>query len=88
MKTAIITSILAILSFLSTWAQDTLWVRYDNRFTENKAFQLNAKVDSVEFCISSSKYPQAPILKIYNSSISKGYYEYRISTLLGNIQET
>ena len=52
MKTAIITSILAILSLLSTWAQDTLWVRYDNRFTENKAFQLNAKVDSVEFCIS------------------------------------
>ena len=86
MKTAIITSILAILSFLSTWAQDTLWVRYDNRFTENKAFQLNAKVDSVEFCISSSKYSQDPILKIYNSSISKGYYEYRISTLLGNNQ--
>lgn len=86
MKTAIITSILAILSFLSTWAQDTLWVRYDNRFTENKAFQLNAKVDSVEFCISSSKYSQDPILKIYNSSMSKGYYEYRISTLLGNNQ--
>lgn len=86
MKIAIISAILAILSFLSTRAQDTLWVRYDNRFTENKAFQLNAKVDSVEFCISSSKYSQDPILKIYNSSISKGYYEYRISTLLGNNQ--
>lgn len=86
MKIAIISAILAILSFLSTRAQDTLWVRYDNRFTENKAFQLNSKIDSVEFCLSSSNYKQEPVLKMYNATLSKGYLEYRLSSLLGSNQ--
>lgn len=89
MKNTFITIALAATSMLSAMAQDTLWVRYDNRFAENKPYKINANVDSVEFRISSVATIKEPVLRLYNTKSSKGYTEYRVSSLMdgntGNI---
>lgn len=86
MKTSVISAIIAVASCSQLAAQDTLWVRYDNRFVENKAFKINSGIDSIEFCISSSEYSDKPVLRMYNTRYTKGYSEYQYSTLLGNNQ--
>lgn len=83
MRRFLLSAVIAATSATATMAQDTLWVQYDNRFTDNKSYPISSKVDSVEFCLTGLNLAKPyPILKLYNSSLTKGYSEYRISTLV------
>lgn len=83
MRRFLLSAVIAATSATATMAQDTLWVQYDNRFTDNKSYPISSKVDSVEFCLTGLNVAKPyPILKLYNSSLTKGYSEYRISTLV------
>ena len=78
-----ITAILYILSFvgLSTFAQESIWVKYDNRFLPNKQYTI--KGDSVVFCMNDRNGAQ-PVMHLYNEVYTKGYTEYRLQTLFGD----
>lgn len=83
MRRLLLSAVVAVASVTAAMAQDTLWVQYDNRFADNKFFALSSKVDSVEFCLTGLNIANPyPILKLYNSSLTKGYSEYRISSLV------
>lgn len=83
MRRLLLSAVVAVASATAAMAQDTLWVQYDNRFADNKFFALSSKVDSVEFCLTGLNIANPyPILKLYNSSLTKGYSEYRISSLV------
>ncbi|MBQ5378188.1 MAG: hypothetical protein IIU48_06680, partial [Prevotella sp.] len=73
--------ILATLSLHQAFAQDTIWVKYDNRFKANKSFSIGT-ADSIEFRMQE-RDGSIPIMKIYRSNVSRGYVEYRLSTLFG-----
>lgn len=78
----LMTLLCTVVSILDVQAQDTIWVKYDNRFTENKSFTI-AKYDSIEFRMSE-RTASNPVMKLYTTTNSKGYVEYRLSTLFGN----
>ena len=83
MRRILLSAAIAAASATAAMAQDTLWVQYDNRFTDNKSYVISSKVDSVEFCLTGLGVAKPyPILKLYNSSLTKGYSEYRISSLI------
>lgn len=73
--------ILATLSLHQAFSQDTIWVKYDNRFKANKSFSIGT-ADSIEFRMQE-RDGSIPIMKIYRSNVSRGYVEYRLSTLFG-----
>lgn len=77
----IICIMLAVLGLQHAMAQDTIWVKYDNRFKANKSFSVS-NADSIEFRMSE-KDNTLPIMKIYRKNISRGYVEYRLATLFG-----
>ena len=88
MRRLLLSAVVAVASATAAMAQDTLWVQYDNRFADNKFFALSSKVDSVEFCLTGLNIANPyPILKLYNSSLTKGYSEYRISSLVNCLAE-
>ena len=85
MNKTILTALAFIAALLQGMAQDTLWVRFDNRFTENKNFLIRENIDSVEFCISNTTLQKkTPVIKLFSESYTKGYIEYRLYNLLGN----
>ena len=63
-------------------AQDTLWVRYDNRFKDNKSFAV-AGYDSVEFR-SHKLNNDEPVLRFYSSKFGTGFMDYKLSLIFGN----
>ena len=73
---------LVVLGTLRLAAQDTLWVKFDDRFTANKSYAIG-KNDSVEFRMSESN-GRNPVMRLYNPIYSKGYSEYRLQSLLGS----
>ncbi|MCR5130780.1 MAG: DUF4859 domain-containing protein [Prevotella sp.] len=62
-------------------AQDTLWVKFDDRFQNNKSYSI-VREDSVAFRMNA-RTGLYPVLTLYRSSLSKGYTEYRLHTLFG-----
>lgn len=74
--------LLATLGLQHATAQDTIWVKYDNRFKPNKAFSIS-NADSIEFRMQE-RDGSVPIMKIYRSSVTRGYVEYRLATLFGS----
>ncbi len=61
--------ILATLSLHQAFAQDTIWVKYDNRFKANKSFSIGT-ADSIEFRMQE-RDGSIPIMKIYRSNVSR-----------------
>lgn len=55
MKRLMIT-ILAVFTLQHVVSQDTIWVKYDNRFKANKAFSI-ATADSIEFRCKNATVP-------------------------------
>jgi hypothetical protein len=86
MKTKTLLAILAlmVLGCAKAAAQDTLWVKYDNRFTANKNYVIR-NADSLEFRMND-RNGAYPVLRLYNTNFSKGYTEYRLQTLFGDSQ--
>ena len=83
-KTLLATLALMVLSCAKAAAQDTLWVKYDNRFTANKNYVIR-NADSLEFRMND-RNGAYPVLRLYNTNFSKGYTEYRLQTLFGDSQ--
>ena len=70
----LLSAFMALTAIISVSAQDTLWIKDDNRFTENKAIPLQ-NVDSVVFK-SNSMY-------VYNPTLASKYLFYPYQTYLG-----
>ncbi len=83
-KTLLATLALMALGCAKAAAQDTLWVKYDNRFTANKNYVIR-NADSLEFRMND-RNGAYPVLRLYNTNFSKGYTEYRLQTLFGDSQ--
>ena len=83
-KTLLATLALMVLGCSKAAAQDTLWVKYDNRFTANKNYVIR-NADSLEFRMND-RNGAYPVLRLYNTNFSKGYTEYRLQTLFGDSQ--
>lgn len=69
-----------VLPVFSLQAQDTLWVRYDNRFLDNKRLLAASDYDSLEFISGKS----SPIIRCYTPMLEKGYFDYHLSSLVGS----
>ena len=63
-----------VLPVFSLQAQDTLWVRYDNRFLDNKRLLAASDYDSLEFISGKS----SPIIRCYTPMLEKGYFDYHL----------
>ena len=74
-RKTIISIALTLSSVASLSAQDTLWVRYDNRFKANASVLLN-DVDSI--AVSNTG------LRLYKASVAAGYTDRQFSSLIPN----
>jgi hypothetical protein len=62
----------------SAQAQDSLWIRYDDRFTPNRRLLSLAGCDSMEFRASRT----APIVRCYTQSQARGYFDYYLTSII------
>ena len=79
MKTKILTALFCLYGILSMHAQDSLWVRYDNRFKANKFVMDISEYDSIEFRARGTM----PVIRRYSTSFDNGYADYRMSGMTG-----
>ena len=80
MKTKIFAFLIMISSTLGMYAQDSLWVRYDDRFKENKFLMDISEYDSIEFRARGTM----PVIRRYSASLANGYSDYRLSGMTGS----
>lgn len=59
-------------------AQDSIWIKFDNRFLENKALLKVSDYDSVEFRSTGI----VPVLRRYSQQFSRGYSDLRINSII------
>lgn len=85
MRNALIRSVLTYVfaaMTLSTTAsaqtQDSLWIRYDDRFTPNRRLLSLAGCDSMEFRASRT----APVVRCYTPSQARGYFDYYLTSII------
>ncbi len=79
LRKSLLTIVLLLLATAPLQAQDTLWVKYDNRFKENKPFPIT-RYDSVEFRLRDNK--DVPILRMYRKTTGR-IVDNSIEGLLG-----
>lgn len=79
MKTKILLSLLLLSGALGLSAQDSLWVKFDNRFKANKFVMDISEYDSVEFRARGTM----PVIRRYSSAFDGGYADYRLSGMTG-----
>ena len=76
--------LLLLLTFFvaipSIWAQDTIWVKYNDRFKSNRVMGVKS-YDSLEFRLRDDS--ETPVLRLYSPSMSNGYMELSLSTIMG-----
>ena len=80
MKKQILLSCMAVLLTTAAWAQDTLWVKYTDRFKSNYVLRVKS-YDSIEFRMSDND-ATLPVIRTYNSRLSKGYSERSLLNIL------
>ena len=80
MKKYISAAILVMATALSTFAQDSLWVKYDNRFKENRFLMSFAGCDSIEFRASTNT-PPVPVIRRYRNGETS---DFRVTNVVGN----
>ena len=73
-------AVMAVMGWLHVAAQDTLWVKFDDRFKAHKTLSIKNN-DSVAFCMND-RNGTYPVMHLYNPVYSKGYSEYRLQSLL------
>lgn len=79
MRKLLLTALLALTAMAGLQAQDTIWIRNDNRFKANTAIDI-AKYDSIEFRTNIYK-DTVPVRRSYSSTfVSKGYFDFSIPT--------
>ena len=71
----ILTAILAMAASMHSIAQDSLWVRYDNRFKANRFVTNIAGYDSIEFRASTTSTP-VPVVRRYKDG---EYSDFKIT---------
>ena len=71
----ILTAILAMAASMQSIAQDSLWVRYDNRFKANRFVTNIAGYDSIEFRASTTSTP-VPVVRRYKDG---EYSDFKIT---------
>lgn len=71
---------MAVLLTTAAWAQDTLWVKYTDRFKSNYVLRVKS-YDSIEFRMSDND-ATLPVIRTYNSRLSKGYSERSLLNIL------
>lgn len=76
------TAFVAVATLLSgqSMAQDTLWVKYNNRFLPNKQLLTISQFDSIEIRTKAA----VPVLRCFSQEYSKGYLDYRLKELVGD----
>ena len=79
MKAKILTALFCLSGALNMYAQDSLWVRYDNRFKANKFLMDISEFDSIEFRARGTM----PVIRRYSTSFDNGYADYRLSGMTG-----
>ena len=72
MKRYILATLLATSVTIPCLAQDSLWVKYDNRFKANRFVTSIADYDSIEFRASTNTTP-VPILRRHKDGTYKDY---------------
>lgn len=72
-------SLLLLPASLQAVAGDSLWVKSDNRFQENRFLFDAADYDSLEFRARGTM----PVIRRYTSKADNGYMDYRLSGLTG-----
>ena len=77
-----IVSFLFVLSLIggNACAQDSLWVKYDNRFKDNQFVMDFSSLDSIEFRARGT----VPVLRRYSDQYEKGYADYRLTGVNGS----
>jgi hypothetical protein len=75
MKKIYLLTLVALLSTCKLAAQDTLWVKYDNRFLANKSFALQG-VDSIDF--------KSSIVYFYGEQFPLKHKLYTYTSLVGD----
>lgn len=68
---------------LASASSDSLWIRFDNRFKDNRFIMSLEGIDSIEFRASSNTSP-IPIIRRYSDKWDKGYADYRLNNVVGN----
>ena len=61
-------------------AQDTIWVKYTDRFKANRVMSVKS-YDSLEFRLPDNN--ESPVLRLYNPSMTNGYLDLSLSTFMG-----
>lgn len=62
------------------FAQDSIWIKYDNRFLDNKALVEISGCDSVEFRTIGT----VPVIRRYSPDFARGYSDTRLNALVGS----
>lgn len=77
MRKILLTALFAISAMVGIHAQDTLWIRYDNRFKANGSVKISA-YDSIEFRTDVRK-DTVPVRRSYASMFApKGYFDFTV----------
>lgn len=61
-------------------AQDSIWIKFDDRFIGNKALLKVSDYDSIEF----RSIGTLPVLRRYSQQYANGYSDLRLSTVVGS----
>lgn len=79
-KPLILTVFMAFIA-MTAFAQDSLWVKYQNRFKDNRFLFSMEGLDSVELL---GRNTTLPVLRRYSSRYSKGYQDYRLTGMFSS----
>lgn len=78
MRKLLLTALLAATALAGIHAQDTLWIKYNNRFKANGSVPI-ARFDSIEFRARAGN-DTVPVRRSFMTSYTKGYFDFGIST--------
>ena len=79
-KPLILTVFMAFIA-MTAFAQDSLWVKYQNRFKDNRFLFSMEGLDSVELL---GRGTTLPVLRRYSSRYSRGYQDYRLTGMFSS----
>lgn len=72
-----ILTFLLFLAAVSAMGQDSLWVKYGNRFKDNRFVCSLENIDSIEIRSAGTM----PVLRRYSTTYDKGYADYRLTSM-------
>jgi len=73
-------TLLVLVCSAEAIAQDSLWVKYDNRFKDNRFVMDISSLDSIEFRAKGT----VPYIRRFSADYDKGYSDYRLTGVNGS----